>query len=127
MATDDQASLEVTVHDTTSRRLWRLTSTPKVEDGAGVLFLEGRLGHAVAAELKATADRLIGAGTSDLTIDLAGVDYLSSGALRVIAQLGADLAGRGGRLTLRRPSIPARVALELSGLWTFVASIRPAD
>ena len=42
-------------------------------------------------------------------------DYLSSAGLRVIEALAADRSARGGRVTLRAPSIPVRLALELAG------------
>lgn len=102
-------------------RLWRLTTTSLIEDdGTVVVRLEGRLGHAVAAELDAEAGRLVGQGSSNLVIDLSGVDYLSSAALQVIEALAAARSRRGGRLTLRAPSVPARLALELSGLLKLV-------
>lgn len=100
---------------TSRRRLWRLTTTSVVENGVAVLVLEGRLGHATAAELEAAAGRLLGQGASELVIDLSAVDYISSAALHVTEALADDLARRGGRLTLRAPSAPARLALELAG------------
>ena len=117
MSPDGKERPEVTVsQETTSRRrLWRLTATPLVEGGAAVLLLEGRLGHATAAELEAAAGRLLGQGVLELVIDLSAVDYVSSAALQVIEALADDLSSRGGRLTLRALSVPARLALELAG------------
>ena len=97
------------------RRLWRLTSTAVVENGTTVLILEGRLGQATAGELMAAAGPLAGDGARDLVIDLSGVDYLSSAALKVLESLAAGQASRGGRLTLRAPSPAARLSLELAG------------
>jgi len=97
------------------RRLWRLKSTTVVENGTTVLILEGRLGHATADELMAAAGPLVAGGALDLVIDLSGVDYLSSAALKVLESLAAGQSSRGGRLTLRAPSPAARLSLELSG------------
>jgi anti-anti-sigma factor len=97
------------------RRLWRLKTTTVVENGTTVLILEGRLGHANASELEAAAGPLVANGALDLVIDLSGVDYLSSAALKVLKSVAAGQAGRGGRLTLRAPSPAARLSLELSG------------
>jgi anti-anti-sigma factor len=97
------------------RRLWRLTGTTTVENGTTVLILEGRLGHATAGELMAAAGPLVAGGTLDLVIDLSGVDYLSSAALKVLENLAAGQSNRGGRLTLRAPSPAARLSLELAG------------
>ena len=97
------------------RRLWRLKTTTAVENGTTVLILEGRLGQATAGELQAAAEPLVANGGLDLVIDLSGVDYLSSAALKVLESLAAGQASRGGRLTLRAPSPAARLSLELSG------------
>ena len=97
------------------RRLWRLTTTTAEEGGTTVLFLEGRLSHATAAELMAAARPIVAAGALDLVVDLSGVDYLSSAALKVLENLAAGQSSRGGRLTLRAPPPAARFSLELSG------------
>jgi len=102
-------------------RLWRLTTKTVVEHGTPVLFLEGRLDHARAPELREVAARLL-TGSPDLIVDLSGVDYLSSAALKIFETLAGEQSQRGGRLTLRAPSIAAQLALELSGLLALVDS-----
>jgi anti-anti-sigma factor len=97
-------------------RLWRLCSRSAVENGANVLILQGRLGHSSAAELRAAADAVMAAGDKDLVIDLAGVDYLSSAAIKVFEALVAEQSGRGRDLLLRAPSPAARLSIELAGL-----------
>lgn len=86
--------------------VWRLSNRTVAENGTIVLILEGRLGHAAADQFKAIVE---GAAQSskDVVLDLAGVDYLSSAALRVIA---------GTELTVRSPSPAVRLSLELAGL-----------
>ena len=97
-------------------RLWRLGVKTTVRNGTAILLLEGRLGHTTAGELEAVTKPLVDQGVSDLVLDLAGVDYISSGALAVLEGLESYLSGRGGRLTLRNPSVSARLALDLAGL-----------
>ncbi len=104
------------------RRLWRLHTKAVVENGSRVLFVEGRLGHAAAAELEAVTGQQPAAG-ANLILDLSGVDYLSSAALKVLEALAGRQSQRGGRLLLRAPSIAARLALELSGLMALVDSV----
>jgi anti-anti-sigma regulatory factor len=58
---------------------------------------------------------LLSEGVLDLVLDLSCVDYLSSAALEALERLSRDLAGKGGRLILRAPADPVRIALELSG------------
>jgi anti-anti-sigma factor len=86
-----------------------------MENGIPVLFVEGRLGHDAAAALEAAAQPSPN-GVSDLVIDLSGVDYISSAALKVFQSIGDRQSQNGGRLRLRAPSVAARFALELSGL-----------
>ena len=95
--------------------VWRLSSRTVAENGTIVLILEGRLGHATAPQLHAMVEGAA-QGSKDVVLDLAGVDYLSSAALKVIDGLAAEQAGRGGELTLRSPSPAARLSLELAGL-----------
>jgi anti-anti-sigma factor len=104
--------------------LWKLTTKTVVEHGTPVLFLEGRLDHARAAELREVAGQLL-TGAPDLIVDMSGVDYLSSAALKVFESLAVEQSQRKGRLTLRAPSVAARLALELSGLLALVDSPRP--
>ena len=108
------------------RRLWRLTSTVAVEDGTIVLILEGRLGHVTVAELKAASDRVLAGGPPVLVLDLSGVDYLSSAALRVLKSLAEEQLARGSRLTLRAPSPAAQLSLALSGHITETGAADPA-
>lgn len=96
-------------------RLWRLSNRTLTENGTIVLILEGRLGHATAPQLEAMVEG-VAQGSKDVVLDLAGVDYLSSAALKVIQSLAAEQAGRGGALTVRTPSPAARLSLELAGL-----------
>ena len=55
----------------------------------------GRLGHLEAGHLRAAVDALTTGEKKDLVIDLAGVDYLSSAALRVLEAVAAEQADRG--------------------------------
>ena len=102
------------------RRLWRLHTKTSVEGGTPVLYVEGRLGHNSAAELEAAAAQHPPDASANLVIDLSGVDYLSSAALKVFEALAERQSQNGGRLRLRAPSVAARLALELSGLLELV-------
>lgn len=97
-------------------RLWKLSSRPGIENGANVLTLEGRLGHSSVGEFRAAAEAAMAPGHQDFVIDLAGVDYVSGEAIKVLEQLAAEQAARGRQLTLRNPSPAARLSVELAGL-----------
>ena len=102
------------------RRLWRLHTKTQVEHGIPVVFVEGRLGHHSAGELEKALLAHSPNGVSTIVIDLSGVDYLSSAALKVFRSLADRWAQNGGRMRLRAPSDAARFALELSGLLELV-------
>ena len=105
----------MTAEKDTGRRLWRLHTKTTDEAGAPILFVAGRIGHAEAADLEFAALRHA-AGPGDVVIDLSGVDYISSPALRILEFVAERQAERGGRLRLRAPSVAARLALDFSGL-----------
>ena len=110
----------MTAQNGSNCRLWRFRTHATVELGSLVLIVEGRLGHAAAAELEEVVIRHRGAGAADIVVDLAGIDYISSAALRVFEALAERQAASGRRLRLRSPSSAARLALEFSGLETLV-------
>src|SRR5262245_48144356 len=96
-------------------RRWKLTVTLRRTDAQAILLLNGRLGHSTVSELEAAVGPLLSEGLLDLVLDLSCVDYLSSAALEALERMSRDLNGRGGRLALRAPADPVRIALELSG------------
>ena len=97
-------------------RLWKLNSRSSTESGANVLTLEGRLGHTSVGELRVAAEAALAPEGKDLVLDLSGVDYVSSAAIKVLAGLAAEQATRGHALRVRAPSPAARLSIELSGL-----------
>lgn len=107
--------------DRDSRRtLWRLHTKTLSEHGTPVLFVEGRLGHHSAEELRRAIGAHASNGESALVIDLSAVDYVSSAALQVLRSAADHQSQHGGRLCLRAPSVAARFALEMSGLIALV-------
>ena len=73
------------------------------------------MGVPTAAEFEAASRQVLNEGATKVVLDLSQVDYLSGAALSIIEQLSDELAGKGGRLVLRDPAVPVRLALELSG------------
>ena len=67
---------------------------------ATVLALSGRLDADSAAETKKRLEKFVDQGQPDLVLDLAGVDYLSGGGLRVILGLAQKVCLTEGRLVL---------------------------
>lgn len=64
-------------------------------------------------------DRLVGlidAGTADVTVDLAGLDFIDSTGLHVLISALKRLRASGGDLVLRGVTARATKVLELTGL-----------
>lgn len=89
-----------------------------------VLRVSGRLDAAQAPAFGEQLLPLLAGDGAASVLDLAGVDYLSSGGLRVLLQAARLLQKRGARLTLTE--VPPQVCstLTLSGFATFM-TIRP--
>lgn len=69
------------------------------ENGAAVIAPEGKIDHVTVGEFENKINEL--SATNDaLTLDMAGVEYVSSAALRAILNANDMLAEKGG-LTLK--------------------------
>jgi len=75
-------------------------STEKIP-GVFILFPEGRLDSNTYSILEKKIEYLLSVGQArDMTLDMAGVDYLSSMGVRVIFKAHKDLKQRGGSLSM---------------------------
>ena len=86
----------------------------KEQKGASLLLsLEGRLDTVTAPELEQEAKAGLD-GVTDLTIDMKGLEYLSSAGLRVL--LGMQKAmNKQGRMTVRNVNDVIREVFEVTG------------
>ncbi len=81
-----------------------------------VVCLAGRLDGESARHLSDTLEDLLRDGARSIELDMAGVEYLSSAGMRVLARRAEDLATLRGALHVVSPSPVAREALAASGL-----------
>ena len=95
---------------------WTLSVTPQLVEGRAELLVAGRLGNTGASQLEAACRSAMEQGCQALVIDLTGVDYLSSPGLRLLEKLKAELTARGGSMSVRNPTDPVRLALDLAGM-----------
>jgi anti-anti-sigma factor len=87
-------------------------------DGAfAFVRLTGRLDGESARHLSDTIEDLLRDGARAIELDMAGVEYLSSAGLRVLAQKSEDLTALRGSLEIVTPSPEARAMLEAAGLY----------
>ena len=80
------------------------------------LLLEGRLDGEWAQHLSWTLEDLMRGGTRQVVLDMAGVDYVSTPGVSVLAQRARDFAAIRGELLVVTPSPAAAAALALAGL-----------
>ena len=66
------------------------------ENGITVVAPEGKIDHVTAAEFENKATEAAEACSNSLMIDMAGVEYISSAALRAILQINSIMEKRGG-------------------------------
>lgn len=83
----------------------------------GVIVLEvtGRIDSSCAAEFDQELSQVIAGGATNVLIDLQGVDYLSSAALRVFLVAEKQLSAVGGKLNLCGPQPHVREVFQISG------------
>ena len=65
------------------------------ENGMTVVAPEGKIDHVTAPEFENKAAELVKSHDT-LTLDMAGVEYVSSAALRAILKINEDLEEKGG-------------------------------
>jgi len=80
--------------------------------------VDGRVDSSTAGELGAAINERINKGALNLVVDLAKVDYMSSGGLRELVAGLKRVKKDGGDLRLCSPSSRVREVLELAGLHT---------
>ena len=85
--------------------------TVRREDDGRLLVLSGELDLATAHVLQAALDGGSDAG-GDLTLDLAGLEFMDSTGIKLIITAARKREGKG-RLVLRSPAAPIRRVLDL--------------
>jgi anti-sigma B factor antagonist len=89
-------------------------------DGAGdkavVVSPRGDIDMATAGELREMLIRLVAAGMGHVIVDLAGVTFMDSSGLSVLAAAAKRLHAANGRLVVRNAGPQARQILEITAL-----------
>ncbi len=85
-------------------------------NGFTIFRVTGQLNATAAPVAEATLSGAIDAGASNLVLNLAGTDYVSSAGLRVLMAAFKKLARQNGKLVLCELQPRVREVLEISGL-----------
>ncbi len=86
------------------------------EDGVTLLSLHGRFDAAAAPDAESSFKDFISENPSGVVLDLADVEYISSGGLRVIIMLSKALEKNGGAMRLCALSPFVSEVFELTNL-----------
>jgi anti-sigma B factor antagonist len=81
-----------------------------------LISVSGRVDSSTAPQLGEALNAQIDSGTSNLVLDLAGVEYLSSAGLREMVAALKKVKQNGGDLRLCTPSDRVMEVLDLAGL-----------
>ena len=90
-----------------------LTINKTIEDGKAVFTLEGRLDTTTAPMLEKELKEAL-PGVSDLTLDFADLEYISSAGLRVLLA-AQKIMNRQGRMKIVRANEIVREVFDVTG------------
>jgi anti-sigma B factor antagonist len=85
------------------------------EGEKATVALVGHLNTGTAGELEDALMPVI-ESSSDVTVDLAELEYVSSAGLRVLLSAHKSLAAKEGKLTITNPQDSVREVFEITGL-----------
>ena len=83
--------------------------------GIPVVCLGGRFDAESSFEVEKRLNEILKSGTRRLIIDLGGVDYISSGGLRVLLSTAKKLDRLNGGVRLAAVTEPVREVMEVAG------------
>ena len=92
----------------------------EISEAAGasgpVVMLSGEADITTVAELSETLTAQLASATRHLTVDLSGLRFADSAAIRELVMAGRELKDRGGGLVLANPQPAVARALSLLGV-----------
>lgn len=94
----------------------RLRIAEDTESSPAVFTLEGELDPHTSPMLQERIDATLAPDTSSVVLDFAGVGFVDSAGLRVIADTHRRLSDAGGALIVRNPSSGLQKLLDVTGL-----------
>lgn len=87
----------------------------KKEGAETVVSIDGRLDTVNAAEFQQKMDDMADADAAHVTVDCAGMEYISSSGLRAFISLLKRAGRLGGKVTVKNLSSSAREVFDMTG------------
>jgi anti-anti-sigma factor len=97
------------------------TCQATLDQGEAVVSVCGELDMSTAPELSRSLADVLDQHPRDLTLDLAGVEFIDSTGLTLLVRASMDVKAHEGTFHLRHPRPPVRRVLEIVGLDGLVA------
>ena len=91
------------------------------EENGVTLAIEGRLDALTMEQFGQTVEPYLTGECKDLTMDFQGVEYISSGGLRIIMNAVRKLQQSGGKLQIVKAQPNVYSLLELTGFNNFIS------
>lgn len=88
-------------------------------DQVTLVKVEGEINTLNAAEFQAQIEKIIDANQQNITLDMAGVEYVSSAGLRALFSIAQKVAGIDCAITLKGVQGAVMEVLEFSGFDEF--------
>jgi anti-anti-sigma factor len=101
--------------------------TISARDGMQLLTVTGRLDASTAPSLQARFDELLSPTNKNFILDLSGVDYVSSGGLRVLLVMTKKVKTVGGGIVLAQLHPFVEDLLRMSGFHTLIPAAVTID
>ena len=92
-----------------------LRASVSAGESGPVITLSGEVDITTAADLSELVTGQLAGGTQHLTVDVAGLDFADTSAIRVFVLAAKTLRERGGDLVLLRPQRALARVLEILG------------
>ena len=92
--------------------------TKKANGQSVTLFVEGRLDTATAPELDVEINKL--GAVTDLTLDFAKLEYVSSAGLRVLLAAQKGINARNGKMVIVKANDVVRDVFDVTGFSDFI-------
>ena len=87
---------------------------------SGAIAIRGEIDLLTGPSVEAALHEVIAAGSGDVVVDLAGVEFMDSAGLNVFVRAYKDLIGQDRRLVVESTSAVVRRILDMGGAAAFL-------
>ncbi|MCW2545163.1 MAG: hypothetical protein JWM40_2715 [Frankiales bacterium] len=96
--------------------LGKLMGSVRAEQGRVVVAVQGEIDVATAPQFRALMDAAMAFGGPQVTVDMAGVEFMDAQALTILGRAARRMSVGGGRLVVQAPSAHAYRVFQLTRL-----------